>query len=106
MLQDAEGTLINNIQNAFGRDNKALKFIMTIPLILVRPEVTCLFMCFLYLSTDSLIAFKVKISFMMTSVELNIDLLRSVPYHLPEDALQGWSSLLADTPYRRLRVHV
>jgi hypothetical protein len=87
VLQDAEGTLINNIQNAFGRDNTGLKIFMRIPLYLVRPQITCLFMCFLYLSTDSLIAFKVRIHFGMTSVELNFNLLRAVSHHLPEDAL-------------------
>lgn len=83
VLQDAEGTLINNIQNAFGRDNTALKIFMRIPLYLVRPQITCLFMCFLYLSTDSLIAFKVSVYFGMTFVELNFDELRPVPHHLP-----------------------
>lgn len=34
---------------------------MKVPLILVRPETTCLFMFMLYLSTDSLIAFKSSI---------------------------------------------
>jgi hypothetical protein len=34
---------------------------MRIPLYLVRPQVTCLFMTFLYLATDSLIAFKSSI---------------------------------------------
>ena len=60
---------------------------MKIPLYMVRPQITCLFMCFLYLSTDSLIAFKVRVNFLMTSVEFNIDLLRLVPHHFPEDAL-------------------
>lgn len=34
---------------------------MNIPLVLVRPETTCFFMFLLYLSTDSLIAFKSSI---------------------------------------------
>lgn len=66
VLQQWEGDLIISIQKAFtGGDlanpSGALQFFMKLPLFLVRPNVTWLFMCFLYLSTDSLIAFKSSI---------------------------------------------
>ena len=61
VLQTAEGDLITSIQDSFG-DSQGLKNFMNIPLILVRPESTCFFMLLLYLSTDSLIAFKSAIT--------------------------------------------
>lgn len=42
-------------------DSETLIVIMKIPLVLVKPPMTCLFMFFLYLTTDSLIAFKSSI---------------------------------------------
>jgi hypothetical protein len=58
--------MIISIQNAFTGGNlaspgAALQFFMKLPLFLVRPNVTCLFMLLLYLATDSLIAFKSSI---------------------------------------------
>jgi hypothetical protein len=57
VLQDAEGTLIQKIQESFGQ-SEFLEVFMRIPIWLMRPETTCFFMFFFYLATDSLIAFK------------------------------------------------
>lgn len=57
VLQDNESEMIVKLQQSFGH-SAALEFFMRLPLILVRPQVTCLFMCLLYLASDSLIAFK------------------------------------------------
>jgi hypothetical protein len=59
VLQQKEGELILIIQRSFGQ-NQAVISTMLVPLVLVRPYVTLLFMQFLYLTTDSLIAFKVR----------------------------------------------
>jgi len=57
VLQSVEGDLILTIQKAFG-NSEGLRAFMWIPITFVRPEITCLFMFFFYLATDSLIAFK------------------------------------------------
>jgi hypothetical protein len=59
VLQDNEGDMIISLQQSFG-NSETLQWFMRLPLILVRPQVTCLFMCLLYLSSDSLLAFKVS----------------------------------------------
>lgn len=58
VLQDSENNLIVNIQTRFGTDNEALQKLFKVPIWLVKPETTTLFMCLFFLCTDSLIAFK------------------------------------------------
>lgn len=59
-LTSVEIPMIIAIQNAFG-DSKALLNSFAIPMILVRPQATMNFMEFLYLTTDSLLAFKTAV---------------------------------------------
>ena len=52
--------MISNLQNRWG-DAEGLQVFMRVPLVLVKPHLTMVFMFLLYLSTDSLIAFKSSI---------------------------------------------
>ena len=61
VLQDKEGNLIRDFQNGLAGSASFLKVFMNIPLVLMTPQVTLLFMILLFLSTDSLIAFKSSI---------------------------------------------
>ena len=58
VLQDKEGNMIRNFQTNLDGSASFLRVFMQIPLALVTPQITLLFMILLYLSTDSLIAFK------------------------------------------------
>lgn len=77
--------MIIRLQRAWG-DNATLQWFMRLPLILVRPQVTCLFMCLLYLASDSLIAFKVS-HLLANWVERDSDLLWFLSDHFLEVAL-------------------
>ncbi len=59
-LTEVEKKMIINVQKSFG-NSTALINVFSIPLIIVRPDATMFFMEFLYLTTDSLLAFKTAI---------------------------------------------
>jgi hypothetical protein len=58
VLQDKEAIMIQSFQTHLDGSQSFMKVFMNIPLVLVTPQVTVLFMILLYLATDSLIAFK------------------------------------------------
>lgn len=58
VLQDKEGDLIRNFQQRLDGSSSFYQVFFNIPLALVTPHATALFMILFYLATDSLIAFK------------------------------------------------